>query len=43
MFEDPKSKALLQRLRRVAPSNASIVITGETGTGKELAARYVHE
>ena len=43
MFEDPKSKALLQRLRRVAPSNASIVITGETGTGKELVARYVHD
>ena len=43
VFEDPKSKALLQHLRRVAPSNASIVITGETGTGKELVARYVHD
>jgi len=43
VFEDPRSKALLQHLRRVAPSNASIVITGETGTGKELVARYVHD
>lgn len=43
VFEDPKSKALLYHLRRVAPSNASIVITGETGTGKELVARYVHD
>lgn len=43
VFEDPQSKALLHRLRRVAPSNASIVITGETGTGKELVARYVHD
>src|SRR5262245_39272395 len=43
VFEDPKSKALLQHLRRVAPSNASIVIAGETGTGKELVARYVHD
>jgi sigma-54-specific transcriptional regulator len=43
VFEDPQSKALLHHLRRIAPSNASIVITGETGTGKELVARYVHE
>lgn len=43
VFEDPQSQQLLDRLRRVAPSNASIVITGETGTGKELAARYVHD
>ncbi len=43
VFEDPKSRMLLQHLCRVAPSNASIVITGETGTGKELVARYVHD
>lgn len=43
VFEDPHSKALLDHLQRVAPSHASIVITGETGTGKELVARHVHE
>ncbi len=43
VFEDPKSKTLLYHLRRIAPSNASVVIIGETGTGKELIARYIHD
>jgi transcriptional regulator with PAS, ATPase and Fis domain len=43
VFEDPKSKALLAHLRQVAPSDASVLIIGETGTGKELVARHVHE
>jgi sigma-54-specific transcriptional regulator len=43
VFEDPKSYALLQRIELVAPSEANILIIGETGTGKELIARHVHQ
>ena len=43
VFEDPSSMALLERIRMVAPSDASILIIGGTGTGKELIARHVHE
>jgi sigma-54-specific transcriptional regulator len=42
VFEDPKSRALIARAERVAPSDASILIQGATGTGKELLARHVH-
>jgi len=42
VFEDPKSKALLAHLQQVAPSDASVLIIGETGTGKELVARHLH-
>jgi DNA-binding NtrC family response regulator len=42
VFVDQASKLLLALLDRVAPSDAAILIAGETGTGKELVARYVH-
>lgn len=40
--EDPRSLASLEVARRAAKSNAGVLITGETGVGKEIMARYIH-
>src|SRR6202161_315680 len=42
VFEDVKSKTLLERMHLIGPSTANVLVTGETGTGKELIARHVH-
>jgi PAS domain S-box-containing protein len=47
MFEEivgtsPALKAVLSRISKVAPSGSTVLITGETGTGKELVARAIH-
>ncbi len=42
VFEDPISRVLYERMERLAPSNANVLIIGETGTGKELVARQIH-
>jgi formate hydrogenlyase transcriptional activator len=47
MFEEivgtsPALQAVLQRVAKVAPSDTTVFITGETGTGKELIARAIH-
>jgi transcriptional regulator with GAF, ATPase, and Fis domain len=38
-----KMRELFMRLSRVAPSDAAVLIQGETGTGKELVARAIHQ
>jgi PAS domain S-box-containing protein len=48
MFEEivgasPALKAVLARVAKVAPTDSTVFITGETGTGKELVARAIHK
>ena len=48
MFEEivgasPALKAVLARVAKVAPTESTVLIMGETGTGKELVARAIHK
>ena len=39
----PRFREMLELVSRVAPSETSVLLLGETGTGKEMVARLVHE
>src|SRR5882724_7308866 len=48
MFEEivgtsPALQAVLANIAKVAPTDSTVLITGETGTGKELVARAIHK
>ena len=48
MFEEivggsPALQSVLTRVAKVAPTDSTVLITGETGTGKELFARAIHK
>jgi formate hydrogenlyase transcriptional activator len=41
--ESPSLQSVLAQVAKVAPSDSTVLITGETGTGKELIARAIHK
>ena len=43
VYEDPKMGKLIQVAEKVAKSKASILVVGDSGTGKELIARHIYK
>ncbi|MGC1811620.1 MAG: sigma-54 dependent transcriptional regulator [Candidatus Binataceae bacterium] len=40
--QDPAIQEVIRMMRKVAPSNSTVLIQGESGTGKEVVARGIH-
>ena len=43
IYRSSQMQAVLDVLRRIAPTDTTVLITGESGTGKEVLARTLHE
>ena len=43
IFESPKMKEIVEKVERISCSDCPVLITGETGTGKEVIARLIHK
>ena len=43
VYASDSMKMLVDRVRRIAPTDAGVLITGETGTGKDVVAQAIHQ
>ena len=43
IYVSSEMKSVIDRLKRIAPTDATVLITGENGTGKELIAQAIHQ
>ncbi|MCR9291097.1 MAG: sigma-54 dependent transcriptional regulator [bacterium] len=43
IFASPKMQDVIDRVKRIAPTDATVLITGESGTGKEMIAQAIHQ
>jgi len=43
IFASDSMHGVIERLRRIAPTDAGVLITGETGTGKDVVAQAIHQ
>ncbi len=41
--DSPQMRDVIEKLKRIAPTDATVLIQGETGTGKELVAQAIHQ
>ena len=43
IYGDKKTEAILKIAKQIAPSEASVLLTGSSGTGKEIFSRFIHD
>ncbi len=43
IYGDKKTEAILKMAKQIAPSEASVLLTGASGTGKEIFSRFIHD
>lgn len=43
IYASAEMQAVIDRLKRIAPTDATVLITGESGTGKEMVAQAIHQ
>ena len=43
IYGDKKTEAVLKIAKQIAPSEANVLLTGQSGTGKEIFSRFIHD